>query len=130
MKKKLGELLLESGLISQEQLDAALEHIKSHRGEKVGQVVIKMGFATEIDIAQTIAFQMSMPFVELSSKTLDPKVVMLIHERLAVKHLCVPISFEGKVLDLAMSDPLNLSAIDEVPVRHGRERQAVRRHLY
>lgn len=114
--KKIGELLVDSGLITQEQLEEALEfgrHAKN-KGRRLGGILVKKGYATEIDIAQTLSFQLNIPFVDMSSATVDPEALALINERLAKRHLILPLFQESKVLTVAMSDPLNLDAIDDL----------------
>ena len=75
--KKLGELLVESGLITEEQLQLALEEARKQKNVRVGAVLIKKQFATDIDIAQTLAFQLKIEFVDLSSATVDPEAIKL-----------------------------------------------------
>ncbi len=110
--KKLGELLVESGLISQEQLDETLKEIKV-KGQKLGSALVKKGYASEMDIAQTLSFQLNIPFVDIES-TLDPKVLDLIPETIPKKYLLIPLYQDGKTLNIGMSDPLNLHAIDDI----------------
>ncbi|MBI1912806.1 MAG: Flp pilus assembly complex ATPase component TadA [Deltaproteobacteria bacterium] len=112
--KKIGELLIESGLITESQLKMALRECKEEQGLKLGAVLIKMGFASEIDIAQTLAFQLNMPFVDIASESVDPEVTTLVNEKLAKKYLLMPLYKEGRVLKIAMTDPLNLNAIDDI----------------
>ncbi len=112
--KKLGELLVESGLITEEQLKEALKEARTHKGRRLGTVLINKGYATDIDIAQTLAYQLKIPYVELSNTTVDPEAIKLVDEKLARKHLIIPIYIDRRVLGLAMADPLNLTAIDDV----------------
>ncbi|MFQ5736534.1 MAG: ATPase, T2SS/T4P/T4SS family [Thermodesulfobacteriota bacterium] len=112
--KKIGELLVESGLITQEQLEEALQFGRKNRGYRLGGILVKNGHASEIDIAQTLSFQLGIPFVDMSSATVDPEALKLVNERLAKKYLLVPLYQERKVLTVAMSDPLNLVAIDDL----------------
>ncbi|MEK6759096.1 MAG: ATPase, T2SS/T4P/T4SS family [Deltaproteobacteria bacterium] len=112
--KKIGELLVESGLITQEQLEEALTESKESKGVRLGLILCRKGYATEIDIAQTLSFQLNIPFVDISSATVDPEAVKLINERLANKYQLVPLYQERKSLKVAMTDPLNLGAIDDI----------------
>jgi len=114
--KKIGELLVESGLITQEQLEEALEFGRHHKnkGLRLGSILVQKGYATEIDIGQTLSFQLSIPFVDMSSTTVDPEALALINERLAKKYLLLPLYQDRRVLTVAMSDPLNLDAIDDL----------------
>lgn len=112
--KKIGELLVESGLITVEQLDTALGMGKDEKGARLGSILIKLGYASERDIAQTLAFQLSIPFVEISSIAVDPEAIKLVSEKLAQKYVLIPLFRDKKVLKVAMADPLNLAAIDEI----------------
>lgn len=117
--KKIGELLVESGLITEAQLQEALEESKKNTGTRIGNILVKKGYAKEIDISQTLSFQLNIPFVDLSAVVIDPEAIKLVSEKLARKYLLVPLYFEGKSLVVAMSDPLNLNAIDDVSFSAG-----------
>jgi len=112
--KKIGEILVESGLITLAQFEESLRESKEKKGLRLGAVLIKKGYATEIDIAQTLAFQLNIPFVDMSAATVDPEAVKLISEKLAKKYQLLPLYQEGKTLHVAMTDPLNLNAIDDI----------------
>lgn len=119
--KKIGELLVESGLITQEQLDEALSASAQSKGQRLGSILVKKGYTTEIDIAQTLSFQLNIPFVDIASASVDPEAIKLVNEKLAKKYLLVPLYQEKKILKVAMADPLNLSAIDDVRFSVGME---------
>lgn len=112
--KKIGELLVEAGLITEHQLKEALGKASESKGLRLGSILVKKGYASEMDIAQTLAFQLNIHFHDLSTATVDPEAVYQINERLAKKHLLIPLFQEGKTLHIAMADPLNLNAIDDV----------------
>jgi len=119
--KKIGELLVESALISQEQLDEALKSGKSNKGMRLGAILVQKGYASEIDIAQTLSFQLNIPFVDLASATVEPEAVKSLNEQLAKKYQVIPIIKDKKSLQVAMSDPLNLTAIDDMRFSTGKE---------
>ncbi len=119
--KKLGELLVESGLITEEQLQLALDEAKKQKNVRVGDVLIKRQFATDIDIAQTLAFQLKVEFVDLSSTAVDPEAIKCVNENLAKKYLAIPLEIDKKILKVAMADPLNLNAIDDLRFATGME---------
>ena len=113
--KKLGELLVEAGLITNEQLDATLEEGKKQKGKRLGTLLVEKGFTTELDIAQTLAYQLNIPYMDLPTAVIDPEAIKLVPEKLARQHLLVPISLEKRnVIKLAMSDPLNMEALDDI----------------
>lgn len=117
--KKIGELLVESGLITEAQLQEALEESKKQSGMRIGNILVKKGYAKEIDISQTLSFQLSIPFVDLSAVAIDPEAIKLVSEKLARKYLLIPLFLDSKALVVAMSDPLNLNAIDDVSFSAG-----------
>ena len=112
--KKIGELLVESGLITEGQLEEVLQESKRRSGTRIGSILVKKGYATEMDIAQTLSFQLSIPFIDIPSATIEPEAINAVSERLAKRYLLIPLYFEGKILVIAMADPLNLNAIDDV----------------
>ncbi|WKZ33393.1 MAG: ATPase, T2SS/T4P/T4SS family [Thermodesulfobacteriota bacterium] len=121
--KKIGELLVESGLITEEQLEEALAAGKENKGTRTGALLVKLGYATEIDIAQTLSYQVGIPFMDMASTTVDPESLKLVSEKLARKYLLVPLYHDKKILRIAMADPLNLNAIDDLRFSTGMEIQ-------
>jgi type IV pilus assembly protein PilB len=109
----LGEILKSRGQISQAQLEEALT-IGKRTNMRVGKVLVNLGYVTEEDIAGALAEQYQMPSIMLSSTILDPKAVKLIPESMARKYMAMPVSIEGRVLKVAMLDPLNVFAVDEI----------------
>lgn len=120
--KKIGELLVESCLITSEQLHDALNTVRESK-ERLGSTLVKKGYTTEIDIAQTLSYQLNIPFVEIALSPVDPEATKLVSEKLALKHMIFPLYLDRKILRLAMSDPLNLMAIDDVRFATGLEIQ-------
>jgi type IV pilus assembly protein PilB len=112
--KKIGELLKESGLISDAQLKEALKESKQSKDKRFGDILVDGGFCAEIDIAQTLSFQLKIPFVDISKATVEPEAVKLLSEKIAKKHLLIPLHLDGRVLNIAMVDPLDLAAIDDI----------------
>ena len=113
--KKLGELLVEAGLITQEQLDATLSDEKKEKGKRLGTLLVEKGFATELDIAETIAYQLNIPFLDIHTAVIEPEAIKLVPEKLARKHVVIPLYIEKKnVIKIAMADPLNMEALDDI----------------
>ncbi|MBI5561449.1 MAG: Flp pilus assembly complex ATPase component TadA [Deltaproteobacteria bacterium] len=120
--KKIGELLVESGLISQDQLEDALRAGSAEaKKTRLGSILVKKGYTTELDIAQTLSYQLNIPFVDVSSSVVDPEAVKLVSEKLAQRHLVIPLYIDRKVIRIAMADPLNLAAIDDIRFATGLE---------
>jgi len=112
-RKMLGEMLIAEGLISPEQLDRALAEQKLHGG-RIGTLFESMGFVTEEDIIMVLGKQMGIQPVTLSSIIIDPDVVKIIPETLARRHQVIPLYKRDRILTLAMVDPLNVFAIDDL----------------
>ena len=117
-KKRLGELLVEAGLLSEENLTRALTEQRSKRG-KLGDVIVALGFATEDEIAQTLSVQLGIPFIDLTHTPVEPQAIDLISEKVARKHLILPISIDRMALQIAMADPLSFEAFEDVRFASG-----------
>jgi type IV pilus assembly protein PilB len=117
-KKRLGELLVETGLLTEENLTRALTEQRSKRG-KLGELIVTLGLATEEEIGQALSIQLGVPFVELKEIPVEPQAIELISEKVARKHLILPISLEQKDLHIAMADPLSFEAFEDVRFASG-----------
>ena len=116
--KRLGDLLLETGYISEDQLQYALQLQKS-KGTKLGEILIQENIVTERQIIEALEFQMGIPHINLNKIFIDPKIPHLISESLARKHSLIPIQKENNNLTVAMMDPLNIFAIDDIELSTG-----------
>lgn len=114
MKKKfLGEMLIEAEVITPEQRDKAMQEQK-RLGKRLGEALVSLGFITEEVMAKALGAQMGMPFKELRFLTIAPGVTDLVPESLARKHKVLPIEIKDGRLILAMADPLDIFAADEI----------------
>ncbi len=120
MKQKLGEVLVNCDLITPIQLQECLQSQNGSR-KRLGTIVVEKGYAKEIDIARVLASKLSLPFVELDSVEIDADAVTAVHEKLARKHQVFPIRIEGKGLRLAMADPLDIVAAEDIRFHSGYE---------
>ena len=119
-RKKIGDLLVEKGFITPDQLaDALQEQVAT--GTRVGQILVSRGLITEDQLIDTVSERLAIPRVSLNSMVLDPKVVQLVQVDVARRYTLIPIFAIGNTLTLAMSDPLNIIAIDEIKYLTGRE---------
>lgn len=123
-RKRLGDLLLEVGMITQEQLDAAIDFQKK-TGEKLGNAITKLGYASEDDIIQVLEFQLGIPHVKLEKYNIEKLACSSIPESIARRYGLIPIKIDKGILTVAMSDPLNVFAIDDVRIYSGLEVQPV-----
>lgn len=119
--KALGELLLEEGLITQERLAEANDQAK-RAGRTLGRILIELGYLTESDLFAFLARRMGLEFVDLGDAQIDPAATSLIPEALAKRYKALPIGFDddGKLV-VAMSDPANVLAIDDIRALTGKE---------
>ncbi|MDD3983828.1 MAG: hypothetical protein WC329_06685 [Candidatus Omnitrophota bacterium] len=112
--KQLGELLLERGVISKPDLEKAL-NIQKERGENlIGEILVEMGVAKEEDIAQAITAQYGFPFLPLTNYEIAREIIKLVPDRVAKQYMIIPVDKIGDNLTVAMSNPLNIQAIEDV----------------
>lgn len=116
----MGDLLIEAGMITPDQLEKALSEQK-RTGERLGKVLCRLGYVRERDILEVLEFQLGIPKVVLDDYQPDPEVVRTIPEALARRHMAVPVRKDGNRLLVAMADPLNLNAIDDLKMASGME---------
>jgi type IV pilus assembly protein PilB len=112
-QKKIGELLLQEGLVSQEQLSRALED-QNQSGERVGAALIKLGYIGEEVLSEFIARQFHVPQVNLSKLTIPREVITIIPLDISQKYQAVPFGLMGNTLNVAMADPGNLFVVDDI----------------
>jgi len=110
---KLGDILVREGLITQEQLKKALQEQKSS-GMRLGYTLVKLGFIEETEVTKMLARQYRMPAVDLSRFEVDPKILKLIPPDIATKHVVLPLKREGRTLTVAIADPNNVAAIEDI----------------
>ena len=110
------ELLLQKSLITKEQLEEAKRESK-RSGLPTEQVLEKLGFITEEDITNVRASALGVPYMDLKGYLIDAEVIKLVPEALARKHNAVPLFKIGNTLTLAMSDPRNIFALDEIRMK-------------
>jgi len=110
---RLGDLLLAAGLISQEQLKTALEKQKTTKN-RLGKELIEEGVITESQLIEALQMQLGVEFIDLSQVTVSPQLVSVLPKNIAKKYNLVPVRLSGNMLYIAMSDPLNFMAIEEV----------------
>jgi len=119
-KKKIGDLLVERGYITAAQLEEGLE-AQSATGRRLGEVLIEKGFITEDQLTETVSERLGIPRISLAQMVIDPHVVQTVTVDVARRYTLIPIFEIGNTLTLAMADPLNIIAIDEVKYLTGRE---------
>ena len=112
-RKRLGELLIEAGKITQEQLEQALI-LQKRNGKRLGQTLVEMGTITETGLLRVLESKLGIPLIDLGSVRPDKDAVRLVPMSLAERHVVIPIRKKGNRLMVAMLDPTNFFAIDDL----------------
>jgi type IV pilus assembly protein PilB len=115
---RLGDMLVKATLITKEQLLKALSQQETGGG-RIGTNLVKLGFISEDDITSFLSRQYGVPSINLSHFEIDPVVIKLIPSEIAQKHQIIPINRTGNVLTVAMADPSNIFAIDDIKFMTG-----------
>jgi type IV pilus assembly protein PilB len=110
---KLGDILVRDGLITADQLKRALAEQRG-TGMRLGYTLVKLGFIEETEITKMLARQYRMPAVDLSRFEVDPKILKLISADIAAKYTVLPLKREGRTLTIAIADPNNVAAIEDI----------------
>jgi type IV pilus assembly protein PilB len=118
LRRKIGECLVQAGLITENDLRGALaEHKRT--GERVGVVLVRLNLATEKQIAKALALQLGFPYTNLNENLPDPTAVILIPKDVALKRVCIAVGLEKNLLTVAMSDPLLFSLVQDLEFQTG-----------
>ena len=115
-RKKLGEILVDAGVLALDQLRAAL--VEQRRwGGPLGRILVDKGYVPEEVMVQALSRQLKLPSVNLDAFQVDPSVRDLVTAEFAENHGVIPLEVQGKFLDVAMSDPTNGGVVDELRIR-------------
>ncbi len=109
----LGAVLLRAGLVTEAQLDAAVVD-QSRSGKPLGRILIEAGTVSETDVVRTLADQVGLEFVDLGDISIDPSAVGLISEAVARRYQAIPVTWRDGRLLVAMADPSNVFALDDI----------------
>lgn len=138
-RRKMGQLLVEAGLITEDQLVSALEAQKEEKRKHLGKILVERGLAREEDICQALAKQLNIPYVTLTACEIPEEVTSTIPRKLTERKLVFPYRKAGRRLRLAMANPLDYGTIDDIKFRTGLDisvavsteqeiRQAIEKH--
>ncbi|HVR44413.1 MAG TPA: type IV-A pilus assembly ATPase PilB [Thermoanaerobaculia bacterium] len=119
MSVRLGELLIKANLITHDQLKDALKVQKEMGGAKLGEALIKLGFVAEEDITECLSQQFGVPSINLNHFEIDPSVIKLIPADVARKYNILPVNKTGATITIAMADPTNVFAMDDIKFMTG-----------
>ncbi len=118
VNKQLGEILIERGIISRAQLEEALKAQKES-GLLLGEALVNLKHVSEEDIVQALTCQYGFPYLPLSNYEIAPEVLSTLPVNICKKYCLIPIDKIGKSLTLAMDNPLNLQALEDVELVTG-----------
>jgi type IV pilus assembly protein PilB len=118
MSQRLGDLLVREKVITQEQLDSALKSQKNDGG-RLGSVLVKLGFLSDEDVTNFLSRQYGVPAINLNYFEIDPAVVKLVPQETARRYQILPLSRVGASLTIAMVDPTNVFAMDDIKFMTG-----------
>jgi type IV pilus assembly protein PilB len=120
-RRPLGQILLDKKLITQEQLDEALKVQKNTAGAKIGRVLVDLGYVAQTDIDRAYAEQLGYSYLELENTTIDAEVSKTLPQSVARRYKAVPIRRNGNRLVVALADPTNVFALDDIRLITGFE---------
>lgn len=116
-RKRLGDLLVESGLLTDEQLETTLS--EKPPDQKLGDALLHRGYITELQLIEVLEFQLGIPHVSLYRYPIDPKLLTVIPKELAKQNLMMPLKKEDSRLFVAMADPMDYYAIEDLRLSTG-----------
>ncbi|MBP9560488.1 MAG: Flp pilus assembly complex ATPase component TadA [Syntrophorhabdaceae bacterium] len=111
--RRIGEILVEAGKIKESDLQKALAEQKKY-GEKIGKVIVKMGLLTENELISTLSKQLGISIINLDKITIPEEIIRLVPDSICKNYMVIPVERHFNVLRLAMVDPLDINALDEV----------------
>ncbi|HON73372.1 MAG TPA: hypothetical protein PK512_08595, partial [bacterium] len=119
-KKRLGEILVEKGIITEEILNRALS-IQQGSMEKLGDVFLKMGVIKEEDLYSALSDIYNVPYVNLDDVVIDSEIVRLVPEHICRRYMVIPLNIDGDRIMVAMSNPVNIYALDDIRIITGKD---------
>ncbi len=115
-KVPMGQILTSAGVVTDRQLLSALGYQREGRRQALGGLLVDLGYTTEDAIAQALAAQLALPYVVLANESVDPAAVSVVPAHLARRHAAFPLRFHGHALSVAMANPLDLIALEDLRI--------------
>ncbi len=113
LRKRISDILMEAGLINQQQLDRALI-LQKNKNKRLGKILVELGYVTEQQIAEALSKQLTLPLVDCNQFEITEEAKGLVSKEVAEKKIIMPLEVRGKTLLLAMADPLDWETIGEI----------------
>ncbi len=117
-KKRIGDMLINEHVITEEQLMEALPRAREQH-KKIGETLIEMGFTTDLEIAKALSQQLDIDFVNVSTMTIPEEVQNLVNDSVLRKHVMIPYAFDpnnANIVHVAMADPMDMIALDDFAI--------------
>jgi type IV pilus assembly protein PilB len=118
--RKLGEILLKSNLITRDELNKAIEEQKK-ANTRLGEALCTLGILAEEKLAWALSVQLGIPYIDLGTAVVEPEALEMLTERFALKNLALPLTVDKRTITVAMGDPLDFGAINDISFASGRE---------
>lgn len=119
IRRRIGEILIEDGLLSKAQLEEALAYQKE-KGGLIGNILVEKGFVSEESLISALGKQFKVPYLPLKNYSINPDMAELLKADFCHKNQIVPFDFDSKKIFIAVADPMNLDAIEQVRTLTGR----------
>jgi type IV pilus assembly protein PilB len=117
-KKRLGDILVETGKLTEEQLHDALRYKEEHN-TYLGKAIVTLGFLTEKELAELLSVQLGIPYLNLLTYDIQDDVLRIVDEKFALRHKIMPLFFIENTITVATADPLNVQMVDELSQKTG-----------
>lgn len=124
-KRRMGEILVDAGVITQGELETALNEQQTRPQRRLGATLVQMGLTSDEVVARVLGHQLGLPFVRLTDEAVDAEATQLVVAQLARNHACIPISVSSDHVVLAMANPFDLIAIDDIELASGKRVEPV-----
>jgi len=112
----IGEILINEGIVSAEQLNEALE-VQKQTGEHICSALIKLGYSSEERIFGALSRQLNVPYVKIKERKIEPVAIQKISSKLAIHYKIFPLELQNNTLAIAMANPSDIKTIDEINLR-------------
>ncbi|MFC1699949.1 hypothetical protein ACFL1I_08380 [Candidatus Omnitrophota bacterium] len=112
-KEQLGQVLIQRGVITSDELNIALK-VQKEEGGLLGEILTRLGYSKEEEIAQALAIQHDFPYLPLANYEIDSEVIKLVPEQIVKQHCILPIDKMGDILTVVMANPLDTQVIEQI----------------
>lgn len=116
---RIGDILVEKGYVSPDQMNQALAWQKEHRDKRVGQILMELGFVSESQVLDALASRLHLNIVDVAQLSVDLQAVGKVSREVCEKNLILPVSLQGHNMEIVTNDPLNYFALEEVRQQTG-----------